>query len=358
MLQGSQEDPGRIVRSSLAIAIGILLLGTAAAGDLPQHPAQLDRLTPTSTFPRFTPDELAAAGYPDHLHVFSYPGFEPFTDAAGETYGPRSLAQGTKILPRDGLEITPGRIVYRGFDLRYGAAYQDCQMLPVVEMFDWARRDLAAILGHDRTDTLRVVSPDDLDAYRDRTGYAYHRLYRIAGDTATIEPGSILLARGLAAHAAHHLVAVRLLDDLADGRAMPAWLVQGLASYLAEDGTHHLNYLAMYRGRQPVIMDGATADAILAAEPDPDDDTDKIAYRRACYAAFLMAWELVENRGGVQPVRDLFARVGAGEDREAVCRDLYGADLVGLAADLDPTLRPEPVGAAIQPRSPQRPPSS
>ncbi len=358
MLQGSQETPGRIVRIPLLLATAMIVTAAAVgAADLPQHPAQLDRLSRSSTFPRFTPEELASAGYPDHMHVYRYPGYVPFEDAAGETYGPLSLVRGTRVLPRDDLEIEADRIRYRGFDVRFNAGYEAYAILPFVEMLDWARRDLALVLDHDRADTLRVVNPDNLDMYRDLTGYAFHRLYRLTDGAATVESGPVLIKRDLAAHAAHHLVATWLLDDLAGGRALPAWLVQGLASYLAEDGPHHLNYLAMYRSRQSVIMDGATADAVLAGDPDPDDEVDKIRYRMASYASFLMAWELVENRGGLGPVCELFARVGAGEDVDVVCTDLYDMDLAHLAADLDPTRRPEPVGDAVQPRVTHLPPT-
>ena len=200
-----------------------------------------------------------------------------------------------------------------------------------------------------------MFNPDDLDAYRALTGYAFHRLYRYDPDEIVSESAHILFARGLVAHAAHHMVATWLLDDLAGAAELPAWLTHGLASYLAEDGTHYLNYLAMYRPTMAVILDPRTAEAILVGPPDPDPETDKVQYRTAGYAAFLMVWELVENRGGLAPVRALFARVGEGEDPDAVCRELYGVDLAALAVELDPTLRPEPVGDAVQPRTPQRP---
>ncbi len=69
----------------LAAALAVLAGGpmTLAASDppaaveaaLPTHPAQLAPMSTDGPFPRFTPDELASAGYPDHKHVFSYPGY-------------------------------------------------------------------------------------------------------------------------------------------------------------------------------------------------------------------------------------------------------------------------------------------
>jgi hypothetical protein len=48
--------------------------------------------------------------------------------------------------------------------------------------------------------------------------------------------------------------------------------------------------------------------------------------------------------------------VAAGEDPDTVSTDLWGHDLAALAADLDATTRPEPVGDGIQPRQVMRPP--
>jgi hypothetical protein len=348
------------VRRERAIGVLVAAVLVAAASGAPVaqelHPAELAPLTPESDFPRFTPEELAAAGYPDHLHVWSYPGFEPFTDAEGETYGPFSLSRGTKVIPREGLETAPGHIRYRGIHLIHNPEFQPFQVMPMVEQLDWARRHVAWLIGHDRDDTLTVVNPDDLEEYRERTGYAFHRLYRYDPQEIVIEAAFVLFARGLVSHAAHHLVATWLLDDLAGETTLPAWLDRGLASYLAEDGTHFLNYLAMYRPNRSVIMDPRRAEEVLAGPPDPDDETDKVQFRMAGYAAFLMAWELVEHRGGLDRVLELYRRAGEGEDPDEVSRDLYDADLTELAVQLDPTLRPEPVGEAVQPRAPQRPP--
>jgi len=330
--------------------------GAGQAG-LPTHPSELAPLTPQSQFPRFTAAELASAGYPDNLHTYAFGPFEAMRDPAGEPYGPFSLVRGRAVLANDEVVSEPGRLFYRGLELHFDPGYQDWQMLPMIEMLDWARRDLSRLLGHDRTDTLRVLNPDNLDEYRARTGYAFHRLYQVQGDTVVVEPVPVLIARGLAPHAAHHLVAVWLLEDLAGGRPLPAWLVQGLGWYLGQNGTHFLNYLYMYRDQMPVVVAPAVVEAVLTGAPDPDDETDKVRYRTAGYSAFLMAWELVEHRGGLAPVRTFFARVGAGEDPDAVSRELWGADLAGLAAELDPTTRPEPVGTAVSPRTPHRPPA-
>lgn len=347
-----------LISASLGLALGLVVpVAAEPQAPLPQHPAQLARLTRESAFPRFTLEELAAAGYPDHKHIFAYPGFEPFIDADGETYGPFSLVSGRRIIPRDSLTIAADEVRHRWVRLRLAPEARVWQALPQVEMLDWAQRELSDLLEHELPDTLLIQDTRDLDDYRDQAGYAFHRLYRDQGDIVVIQPARILMARGLASHAAFHLVAVRLLEDLAGGADLPAWLIQGLAHYLAEDGPHFHGQLAMYRGRYPVVLDPTQVEDILRGPPHADDETDKRRFRAAGYSAFLMAWELVEHRGGLAPVRQLLSRIGKGEDVDAVSRAIYGLDLAALTTDLDPTRRPEPVGGDITPKIPQNPPA-
>lgn len=357
MLQGSrQAAQGRLI-SCCAVAI-LTTAAAATAADLPDHPALLAPLTPDAGFPRFTPAELAAAGYPDHKYVFAYPGYEPFVDGEGEPYGPLSLHRPPgPIQPRDGLILADGEIRYRGVRLRHDPAKQTATVIPMVEMLDWARRDLAALLAHEAHDTLLVEDTVDLADYRRRTGYGFHRPYRDQDGRAVLQPAQMLMARGLASYTAFHLVAVRLLEDLAGGRPLPIWLREGLASYLAEEGNNHLSFVARYRAEHPVVVPPDEVRRVLGGPPLDDDQADALQVRVASHSAFLMAWELVENRGGLKTVRELLVRIGRGEDPDDVCRSLYGTDLAGLAASLDATTRPEPVGDAVQPRSARRAPS-
>ncbi len=357
-----------MIRTSALAACIALFAGPLATADdrpadqpsdgaaLPTHPVELTPVTVDGPYPRHDRAELAAAGYPDHKHVYGYPGYEPPTAPDGETYGIFTLARGRKLLPREGLEIGEGEIRYRRVHLRYDPEIPAAGVMPAVEVLDWAEREVTALLGHARPDTLRVDNPTDLDAYRARTGQDFHRLYWYDGEMAVIEPASVLFARGLALHAAFHLQTVWQLDGWLGEHDLPHWFTEGLASYLAEDGVHYLSYLAMYRAQGPVILDPEKTEAVLAAPPHPDRNIDKQQYRMAGYSAFLMMWELVEHRGGLRTLRAFLERVAAGEDPDAVVVDLYGHDLTSLAAELDATTRPEPVGDGIQPRQVMRPP--
>lgn len=356
MLQGSRKAAPGFVTILACLAI---LTGPACGQDdsLPVHPALLAPLTPDSSFPRHSAAELAAAGYPNHKYVYAYPWFESFVDEDGLFYGPFSLAQRFTLLPRDGLLLLDGEIKYRHVHLRYEPSQNVFGILPMVEMLDWARRELALLLDHDLSDTLLIENPIDLADYVKRSGFDFHRLYRDTGESIIIEPVQTLMARGLLTHAAFHLTATRLIRSLAAGQALPAWLVEGLASYLSEDGCHFLGYLYNHRHEKPVIFTPSQTELVLSSPPNEDKMTDIYQYRVAGYSAFLMAWELVEHRGGLAPLRELLARAGRGEPIDEACQDLYGSDLAGLTADLDPTKRPEPVGKAVHPREPHKPPS-
>ena len=324
-VQGSQGAAGRamttagvrqpILSSAGALLVALLLLtpvagAAGAAPPLAQHPSQLAPLTPASTFPRFTADQLAAAGFPDHLHACRQPSWQPLVDASGTTYGPYSLARGAEIQPRSGLVIAPGAIGYRGIHLVHEPQFAATLVLPFVELLDWARRDLPPLLGHDRADTLRVRDPGTLEAYVAATGQNFWRLHAWRDGECVIEPAATLASRTLDAHAAFAVVAEWLLDDAAGaGNAFPAWFRAGLGSYFAEYGVHLVNYAAEFRAAGlPVVLAAARTDSLLAAPPAADPELDRHLYRTASYSAFVMVWRLVEDHGGPTPLRAWSAR--------------------------------------------------
>jgi len=323
---------------------------TAGAQSLPDHPGLLPRLTPEGPFPRCTAAELAAAGYPDPLHRYQWPGATIPAEPAA--FGPYSLVRGKLVLPRDGLELDPGTIRYRGLRLDYAPGYDHAAMLPFVELVDWAQRDVPALLGVARDDTLRLRNPDNLEQYEALTGRDFTRLYVRQDSVIVPQPIPILHARTLAAHAAFGLVTEWLLAGLPEPDRLPVWLVKGLAEYVGEDGQHLCNFMAQYRPHGAVLLPPDRTEALLTAPPDADPERDREFYRKACYSAFLMVWELVENRGGLTRLRTFLAALGAGQAPDRACERIYGRDLAGLAGELDPTLRPEPVGDGVQPRRP------
>jgi len=328
--------------------------GDAAVPDT-VHSHLLADLTPDGPFPRFTPGLLRASGYPDHMHAFAWSGWEPPVDKDGLSYGPGSLCCNMAVVPRDGLTVEPGSIRYRSIELTFDPAVEVCAIMPFVEMCDLGRIRCRDLLGLEAGGTLRIENPDDLAAYQAATGYGPWRHYRLRGDDCLVQDISTLMARTLFGHAAVSLVTSWTLQSSVPGD-LPPWLTHGLAAYLADEGVHLANYMVQFRAAGPVLLPPAETNAILAGTPDPDLAADRRLFRQATYSAFLMVWELVENRGGLADVRRLLADVSHGESLAAACRKVYDTGLEDLVAQLDPTGRDEPIGDAVQSRAPHGPP--
>ncbi|MCB1183972.1 hypothetical protein KDM41_11110, partial [bacterium] len=220
------------------------------------------------------------------------------------------------------------------------------------ELLDWADHDVSALLGISTDDTLTMINPDNTPAYIEQAGQGVWRLYRIEGDTVILQPYPVLLARTLDGHAAFMLVTDWILRRALPG-ALPPWLHQGLVEYVGEDGVHLNNYMAEFRtGDKDVLLSPPLIDAILARGVDPDENVDRENFRRACYSAFLMVWQLVEYEGGLQPLQDFLAQAAAGADLDEAARLAWGMDLATLAGLVDPAVSGEPAGGRIPARKP------
>jgi hypothetical protein len=320
------------------------------------HPSHMTPLTPDAEFPRFTADELRRGGYPDHLHAFFWLDWTPLVDDDGRTYGPATLCKAFKLVPRDGLEVESGRIRYANIDIVFNPEYLTCDIMPFVEVCDLGRIWCRDLLGLERSDTLHVINPDNTDAYRAQSGNGVWRTFKLAGDTCIVEPVPILNGRTLIGHSGVELM-VRWNLQGAVAKALPAWFQHGIANYIADNGAHLNNYMAQFRIHgDDVLLGPARADSILAAPPSSDDEVDRRLFRMASYAAFLMAWNLVENHGGLEALRQFIHGVAQGENPETVCRRVYGMDSKKLVQALDPRRTGEPVGKAVYPTSPHAPP--
>ncbi len=344
----------RPIRVLLVLAVILLLPAAARPGGYagPTHPSQLPPLAPDTEFPRCTPEDLVSAGFPDHLHAQWWPDWQVKTDARGVTYGPGAFCRGKVLSPREGLVVGEAEKRFGNFVVRHNPAYAPCDMLPLLEMLIWAAHDLEQLLGLTTGDTLTVVSPDNVAAYREQTGQGVWRLYALQGDTCIVEPYGTLQARTLDGHAGFMLVTDWLLNKNIPG-GLPPWLHQGLVEYMAEDGVHLVNYMQQFRAAGNPLFSPPLIDAILSRGPDPDPGRDREMYRRACYSSFLMVWRLVEDRGGLTAMRRFLDLAAGGTDPDRAASDVYGAPLGPLANQLDPARLGEPLGDAVQSRSPQ-----
>lgn len=331
-------------RRRLAAGIACALVAVAVAAAASSPAADPD-------YPRFTPAQLHADGYPDPHYKYNRKDWTPRTDAEGRAFGYGSLCRGAKWLDRPDARVSDGRLEVGHFVVTYNAGYQICEIAPFVEFCEAALVDVEPLLGLTTDDTLRIIDPDNLDDYRDRTSYEPWRMYKYLDGACVVQPIPILMTRTLAPHAAYDLVACWLLDRNGCG-ALPAWLREGVAAYAADLGVHLNNYMAMYRPSGPVLMDPARTNGVLTSPPLADKNEDQRLFREARYSAFVMAWRLIEDNGGPDRLRALLQAVRDGAAPDAACRAAYGVGLDDLAARLDATQGTEPIGDAVQPRRP------
>ncbi len=343
-------------RFSIALLLlGTLALATGAVAQSDGHPALTPELSPDASFPRCNAEELRLNGFPDHLHAYWWPDWQVLKDDNGQTYGPGAFCYRKQVLPREGLLIEPGHLAWRNLETRQNAAYKPCDFLLLLETMDWAVRHVGGMLALSPEDTLRVVSPDNIPAYREAAGQDIWRLYKLDGSKAVIEPYGTLQARTLDGHAVYQLVTDWLLSEALPAE-LPTWLHYGLVQYFAENGTHLVNYMNQFRAEGSLLLSPPIIDFVLSSGPDPDLETDREMYRRASYSAFLMAWELVENRGGVKKLREFMVLVREGVEPDRAAQKIYGMNLEELAKSLDPAVLGEPIGDAVQSRQPAKQP--
>ena len=350
----SAPDSGPLTDPAVEATAAESTAANAAAAKTPAHPASMPDLTVDGPFPRFTPEEIVASGYPDHMHAFYWKDWTPLADD-GVPYGPGVICDGFKFLDPEGLVLAEGSMGWGRFRIDHDPGWDACQIAPFLELCDYARVRVRDLLGLATTDTLAMVCADDLDSYLADSGYGNWRLFKLDGDTAILEPVPVLVARTLVGHAAVDLVTRWTLRENT-GDSLPAWFEFGIAAYLADYGVHLANYMAFARQQGPVLMDVAAIDDALAAPPADDPETDRWNWRRARYCSFLMAWRLVEDNGGIAALRELLADVAGGRSFDSACRRVYDRDADRLAADLDPARLGEHFSEGYMPVNPARQP--
>lgn len=335
----------------LMVLMLAILTGSAASILAETHAHHMPTLTVDGPYPRLTPEELAASGYPDHMHAFFWPGWQAPTHEDGRPYGFGSICRGNLWLDREDVISERGLMIVGQLKLQYNPGYKPCVMGPFMGIAEMALMDVGGLLGLSSADTLLIDNTDMADIYKTRTGQGVWRMYQREGDVCVIQPIPILMTRTLGAHAAYDLITGWLLDENGCGD-LPAWLREGLQAYVADLGVHLNNYMLQFRMLGDILLTPAEAEKLLRADPILDDKLDRELYRRARYVAFTMVWRLVEEHGGMKPLRALLAEVAAGHDADAAAVEIYGHDLVGLAAALDPNVLGEPIGTSTESRKP------
>ncbi len=342
----------------LALTLAMALAGAllpVARSQAQMHSSELPPLTLEGPYPRASDRVIGIIGFPDRLHEYRWGGWTPVMGPDGVTVGPGSLCRLNQPVPRDGLVIEPDVKRYGPWILRHNPGYTDCDMLPCVELLTGAQARMKELLGLAPHDTLDIINPGLNTEYLELTGQGIWRLYKLDGNRAVIEPFAVLLARQLDGHGVY-MLAIDWILRQSIAQPLPLWLHQGLVSYLGEDGIHLADYMAQFRANAPVLMGPAEIAAILSADLDPDPGRDREQYRKACYNAFLMVWQLVEYEGGMVAMRDFLSQVVAGIPLDQAARTVYGLDMATLAAMLDPLATGEPSAGLVFNAAPHRQP--
>ena len=342
-------------RCVVLLAFVLAAAGFAAPARAQVHSSQLPALTLEGPYPRASESVTGKVGFPDHLHEYLWDGWKPMVGADGQTYGPGSLCHANVPIPRPGLVIEPDTKKYGPWVLHHNPGYGDCDMLPCIELLELARVRMQDLLGFAPHDTLDIVNPDSAPHYLELTGYGVWRLYRLEGNRAVIEAFAVLLARTLDGHGTVMMGCDWILRQNLK-QPLPAWLHQGIVEYLGEDGIHLADYMGEFRLHGPVTMGPQEINAILEAGVNPDSAKDREQFRKACYNAFLMTWQLVEYEGGVAALRDFLGQAAAGIPLDQAARSVYGLDMATLTAQLDPLVSGEPPAGKVFNAAPHKQP--
>jgi hypothetical protein len=158
----------------------------------------------------------------------------------------------------------------------------------------------------------------------------------------------ILWKRTLALHAVRNGVVLAFLDLKCHG-LVPHWLRQGLASYLAQEGSILENFVDEFRWRREVLWSPQTV--MQHIHPLHVREEGRIAL----YNSFLMTWNLAESYGWNR-IQDLLDLMEQGIVFEAAVPPVYGVSAERLLELLDPREFGEPT----EPKSPleENPPAT
>jgi hypothetical protein len=333
-------------------ALGLCALASCAAS-LPQG---------KGLFWRYPRERLHVDGFPNsQAKDYFSPEWGTLYDERGIAYGPNSLYLGDERLPHPELVVTDSTVQNRWFRVRLNRSATEPAWGHFIELLDLARHDLTPLIGAPLNHLVDVVGARDLDQYRALWGKEYwvtHLVDWRASPALVFEPINVLSPRGLTAHSTRNAVAQLLLQHRTQGK-LPAWMLYGLASYLAEEGNLLVNFVNEFRPRRTVVL--SPEETMRHLEPLADRENGRIAL----YSAFLMAWHLSE-RWGFDRVQTMLAALAGGDDLDAACRKAWKRSYAQVVAMLDPRKLGEPQGSgfgmqpaappAAQPQPPAKPP--
>jgi hypothetical protein len=189
---------------------------------------------------------------------------------------------------------------------------------------------------------IEVYSPATIEDWQRETGHSFEFTQHVHGSFIALEPAGVLLQRTILGHATRASMAMAFLDLKCRGR-LPHWFREGLASYLAEEGNDHVNFMEQWRvaGKDVLWQPDRTLSHVY---PLADRENGRIAR----YNVFLMLWHLSEKYG-FERIQTLLGKIEVGALFDEAAQAVYGMNERGLLDFLDPRLHGEPSRVLVRP---------
>ncbi len=286
-------------------------------------------------------ERLEKEGYPGREDNYSSREWGVLYDEAGIAYGPRSYYEGRTRLEHPYLTVTDDYLESRWIRIYRSGCCTEALLGHYLEICDLAWKDLSEKLRFVPDTRLVIIPTKDLDEYQRWTAREFWVTNMVQGESIVMSPVDVLFRRTLAAHAAFGAVTKAILDLKCHGQ-IPMWLREGLASYLAEEGYEHLNFMQEFRAKRQILQHPEWVSQHIYPLRDREEG------RIARYNAFLMSWTLVEELG-LTALQDALDLVEEGAHFESAVETVYGMRYDEWLHRLDPVLNGEPT-TTIPPR--------
>ena len=286
---------------------------------------------------------LAKAGYPNDLNQpYWWPeGKEGewgiLYDDQGVPYGPNTYYHFRTRLDHPDLVVTDSTMTGRWFTMNRHERSEEVMFGRWLELHDLAYEEFRSELRYDLPQKIQIYVAPTLADYKKMSGKDYWVTQVADGPFIAYEPMRTLWARRLALHAIRNGVALSFLDLKCHG-LLPAWLRQGLASYLAQEGNVLEDYMNQFRADREVLW--SPSKVMLYIHPLYDRDDGRIAL----YNAFLMTWHLAENYGWSK-IQDLLDLLEQGTLFHEAVQEVYGVSEERLLQLVSPQTMGDPAHA-------------
>jgi hypothetical protein len=286
---------------------------------------------------------IATHGYPDEQQRYRRPDWGQLYDENGVPYGPGTFVKGnTPVESHPQLTRSDEFVESPWVRVRRTRCCAEDLQHHLLEIFDLHWHDMRRLLQYAPQMKIEVYSPATIEDWNRESGLSFEFTQLVHGSFIALEPAGVLLQRTILGHATRASMAMAFLDLKCRGN-LPHWFREGLASYLAEEGNDHVNFMEQWRlaGKDVLWPPDKTLSYIY---PLADRENGRIAR----YNVFLMLWHLAEGYG-FERIQELLGKIEQGALFDEASRAVYGMSERELLNFLDPRHRDEPSRVLVGP---------